>query len=453
MILVGAGWRRCRQPDHAPPSFFCAEPGTHSFHNTARFTTLPTNDTLMTYDTSSAVLDCPSPPATIAAQDTSIHKMDWSPSRDTTKSAKIMIVDDEPINIKVVQKYLQGHGYTNFRTLTDSSIALRVAKDERPDIILLDIMMPEVSGIEILQQVRENALLHRVPVVILTAVGDARIKQKALQLGATDFLTKPVDPSELVLRVGNALVVKAHYDHLEDYSTQLERQVRARTAELMASRRGLVQTLARAAEYRDNETAHHIMRVGRYVGIIARELGISNEIAELLEEASLLHDVGKIGIADAILLKPGKLTDAEYETMRQHCAFGRKIIQQAPDPAWERHGPRSRLDSVEPGNAVAWMIPVAATIAQTHHEHWDGNGYPLRLRGEQIPIEGRITAVADVYDALSSRRPYKEPYPRDKCIEILERGRGSHFDPTVLDAFLRRSDDVMQVQVDLADVD
>ncbi len=405
----------------------------------------------MTYDTSAAVLDSALPLASHGVQDAPVQRMGHKPSRDTTKSAKIMIVDDEPINIKVVQKYLQGHGYTNFRTLTDSTVAVQVARDERPDIILLDIMMPEVSGIEILQHVREDVLLHHVPVVILTAVGDARIKQKALQLGATDFLTKPVDPSELVLRVGNALVVKAHYDHLEDYSTQLERQVRARTAELMASRRGLVQTLARAAEYRDNETAHHIMRVGRYVGIIARELGISPEIAEVLEEASLLHDVGKIGIADAILLKPGKLTDAEYETMRQHCAFGRKIIQQSPDTAWERRGPRSQLDSIDPGNAVAWMIPVAATIAQTHHEHWDGSGYPLGLEGEQIPIEGRITAVADVYDALSSKRPYKEAYSRESCIELLERGRGSHFDPSILDAFLHRSDDVLQVQVDLAD--
>ena len=200
----------------------------------------------MTYDLSSAsVLECPSPTnppglASLALATSDGHEANRKPSRATTKSAKIMIVDDEPINIKVVQKYLQGYGYTNFRTTTDSTAAVQMAQAERPDIVLLDIMMPEVSGIEILQQMRENAGLHRVPVLILTAVGDARIKQKALELGATDFLTKPVDPSELVLRVGNALVVKAHYDHLEGYSVQLERQVRARTAELMASRRGLV---------------------------------------------------------------------------------------------------------------------------------------------------------------------------------------------------------------------
>lgn len=372
-------------------------------------------------------------------------------SRATTMSAKIMIVDDEPVNIKVAQKYLQHHGYINFRTTTDSTLAMDMAVRERPDIILLDIMMPEVSGIEILQQARAHPQLRCVPVVILTAVGDARIKQKALELGATDFLTKPVDPSELVLRVGNTLVVKAHYDHLENYSLQLERQVRARTAELKASRRGLVQTLARAAEYRDSETAHHIMRVGRYVGIIARELGMSEEIVELLEEASLLHDVGKIGIPDAVLLKPAGLTEQEYEIMRQHCTFGRHIIQQSPGSTRHQCETRSQLDLIEPGNATAWLIPVAATIAQTHHERWDGSGYPAGLRGEEIPIEGRITAVADVFDALNSQRPYKSAYPGETCREILERGRGTHFDPAILDAFLRRSDDVLQVQIDLAD--
>ncbi|MCU0960081.1 MAG: response regulator [Pirellulaceae bacterium] len=374
-------------------------------------------------------------------------------SRDTTKCAKIMIVDDEPINIKVVQKYLAGHGYSNFCTTTDATQAVELFHSEQPDIALLDIMMPEVSGIEILQHVRTDRQLAHIPVVILTAVGDARIKRKALELGATDFLTKPVDPSELVLRVGNALMVKAHYDHLANYSVQLERQVRLRTAELMASRRSLVQTLARAAEYRDNETAHHIMRVGRYVGIIARELGMSAEIAELLEEASLLHDVGKIGIADAILLKPGALTCGEFENMKRHCDYGRRIIQQLPEHGQADSSVRSQLEHIEPGNATAWLVPVAASIAQTHHEHWDGTGYPLGLRGEQIPIEGRITAVADVFDALSDRRPYKEPYPFHQCLEMMEELRGTQFDPQVLSAFLRRTDDILQVQIDLADAD
>jgi putative two-component system response regulator len=404
----------------------------------------------MTYlDSTTSVLDAPAmdAPAVCPAKDTSKSR----PSRDTTKSAKIMIVDDEPINIKVVQKYLQGFGYASFVTTSDATGAFDMACKERPDIVLLDIMMPEVSGIEILDQIRATTSLHHVPVVILTAVGDARIKQKALELGATDFLTKPVDPSELVLRVGNALVVKNHYDHLASYSAELERQVKARTAELASSRRELVHTLARAAEYRDNETAHHISRVGRFAGIVANELGLPNELCDLLEEAALLHDVGKIGIPDAILLKPGKLTEDEYETMKQHCAFGHRIIHRSSDNAADHFGTRSQLERVEPGNAPAWLIPVAATIAHTHHERWDGTGYPLGLKGEQIPIEGRITAVADVFDALSSQRPYKEAFPLEKCFELMREGRGTHFDPVVLDAFFRRTDQVLQVQVDLGD--
>jgi putative two-component system response regulator len=374
-------------------------------------------------------------------------------SRDTIKTARIMIVDDEPINVKVVQKHLQGRGYTNFITTTNATLAMEKLRSEHADIILLDIMMPEVSGIEILQQIRSDTQLAHIPAIILTAVGDARIKQRALELGATDFLTKPVDPSELVLRVGNALVAKAHYDYLANYSVQLERQVRARTAELRASRRSLVQTLARAAEYRDNETGHHVSRVGRYVGIIARELGMSEEITELLEEAALLHDVGKIGIPDAILLKSGSLTEEQREAMKQHCSYGRRIIFQSADNLWERRGVRSPLELIEPGNATAWLIPVAATIAQTHHEYWDGSGYPMGLRGEQIPLEGRITAVADVFDALNSQRPYKEAFPFEQCAELMRRERGTHFDPDVLDAFFRRKNDVLQVGIDLADVD
>jgi putative two-component system response regulator len=413
----------------------------------------------MNYDaTCSAVLDYPvavsEGPAVVARPaETPAAEVDRRVSRDTIKTARIMIVDDEPINVKVVQKHLQGRGYTNFITTTDATKAVEKLRSERADIVLLDIMMPEVSGIEILQQVRADAQLAHIPAIILTAVGDARIKQKALELGATDFLTKPVDPSELVLRVGNALVAKAHYDYLADYSVQLERQVRARTAELRASRRGLVQTLARAAEYRDNETGHHVSRVGRYVGIIARELGLSDEIAELLEEAALLHDVGKIGIPDAILLKSDSLTEEQREAMKQHCSFGRRIIFQSTDSLWDRRGVRSLLELIEPGNATAWLIPVAATIAQTHHECWDGTGYPLGLRGDQIPLEGRITAVADVFDALNSQRPYKDAYPFDQCAEIMLCGRGTHFDPNVLEAFFRRQNDVLQVGIDLADVD
>ncbi len=368
------------------------------------------------------------------------------------KTEKIMIVDDEPINVKVVQKYLQSVGYSNFFTLTDSTRALSSIRQTRPDIVLLDIVMPEVSGLEILEHMRDEKLLTRSPVLILTASSDADIKLKALDLGAMDFLAKPVDPSELVTRVRNSLIVQAHQKHLEHQTDVLERLVEQRTAELVASRYELIHCLARAAEYRDNETGKHVLRVGKYVGIIADELGFEANRVKLLELAAPLHDVGKIGISDNILLKPGKLEPSEYDTIKKHCGFGTSILQPMTEHEW--HSVRehtvvggSIMDV--PGSPI---IETAGVIAQTHHEKWDGSGYPLGLAGENIPIEGRITAVADVFDALSSARPYKEAFPLDKCFRILKEGSGTHFDPRVLAAFFARQADIVDIQIEYSDV-
>lgn len=372
-------------------------------------------------------------------------------TQDRTKKARILIVDDEPINVEIVRKYLQSVGYSNLFGGTEANETLATIARIRPELVLLDVMMPGTSGFEILEQMRAHPGSKRIPVIVLTGVCDTRTKKKVFELGANDLLSKPLDPTELVLRVGNALTLKFQYDQLASYSERLELQVRMRTAELAASRRELLQTLARASEFRDTETAHHVMRVGRYVGMIAREIGFSDEVAELLQDAAPLHDVGKIGISDDILLKPGKLTAAEYEQMKQHCQFGCQIIQPSPSGSSSDAIPRSQLNSIQSGNAHAWLIPVAATIAQTHHEHWDGSGYPFGLKGTQIPIEGRITAVADVFDALSNRRPYKPAFPYGKCIEIMEEGRARHFDPDVLDAFWRRQDRIFQIQEELSD--
>ncbi|MCA9266638.1 MAG: response regulator, partial [Planctomycetales bacterium] len=224
------------------------------------------------------------------------------------KASKIMIVDDEEINIRVVQRHLEQAGYRNFVTVAESKCAVDKACLERPDIVLLDVMMPEVDGLQVLHRLRALDETRHVPVVILTASADASTKLEALDIGANEFLTKPVDRVELVLRVRNALMVKVHGDQLANYSEQLEREVRLRTAELEDSRQEVIDCLARAAEYRDGDTGHHVVRVGRYVGIIAREMGFDDEYIDLLEQAAKLHDVGKIGIPDAILLKPGKLT-------------------------------------------------------------------------------------------------------------------------------------------------
>jgi putative two-component system response regulator len=372
-------------------------------------------------------------------------------NRGLTKNAAIMIVDDALTNIKVVRKHLQTVGYENFLTTEDSTAAFDMMRRAQPDLVLLDVMMPQVSGLDILRQMRSDERLCHVPVLILTAATDAKTKVEALELGATDFLAKPVDPNELVPRVRNALIVKAHQDHLSSYSEQLEREVQLRTAELATSRQEVIHCLARAAEYRDDDTGMHVVRVGRYAAVIARELGFSEDHVRLLEQAAQLHDVGKIGIPDSILLKPGKLDPEEFELMQNHCGFGKSIIQ----PLAEKE--RTFLRNHTELGAKIMTVPsspvlmLAARIAQTHHEKWNGTGYPLGLKGEDIPLEGRITAVADVFDALSSKRPYKPPFPREKCFAILEEGRGTHFDPRVLDAFFARSAQIIEVQIDCAD--
>lgn len=363
-----------------------------------------------------------------------------------TTPATIAIVDDEPIIIKVLQKHLREAGYNNFISTSESRDALDLIRQHRPDVIMLDIMMPHITGLNILEVIRGDRSLHHTPVIILSASGDDEMKQCALELGATDFLTKPLKPSELVPRIRNALVIKAHHDHLEEYSKRLEYEVRLRTAELAQSRQEVIHVLAAAAECRDQETGNHVLRVGRYVGIIARQLNFSPARAELIEQAAILHDVGKIGVTDAILLKPGKLDAEEITAMRKHCEYGQRILQFTPS---ESH--RTKSLQAKPRSGQSPILCVAATIAMSHHEKWDGTGYPRGLAGESIPIEGRITAVADVFDALGSRRPYKEPMPLARCFEILEEGRAKHFDPAILDAFFARKEDVVRVAEDLSD--
>ena len=352
----------------------------------------------------------------------------------TLCDARIAIVDDEPINIKVARKYLQGVGYHQFVTTTDSTTAVSMIAGESPDVVLLDIMMPLVSGIDILRAVRADSRLCHIPILILTASTDAQTKLMALESGATDFLAKPVDPNELVPRIRNALIVKAHHDHLARYSEQLEEQVRARTRELEASRLEVIHCLARAGEFRDDATGEHVLRVSRYARIIALELGLSLTDCANIELAAQLHDVGKIGLPDAILLKRGKLTDDEYAVVQRHCEIGSRIVRPNIEDVLSRQGA-----------ITGDILEIAARIALTHHERWDGAGYPRGLAGESIPIEGRIVAVADVFDALRSARSYKSAMSPDEAVAKMNQSRGTHFDPRILDAMLRRLPDMIAV--------
>jgi putative two-component system response regulator len=363
-----------------------------------------------------------------------------------------MIVDDEPFNVLVVRKFLQQAGYTEFVTTSDADAALRLVERHKPDLVILDVVMPQISGLEILQLLRDDPRSEHLPVLILTASIDAATKQRALELGATDFLSKPLDPNDLAPRVRNALVTKLYQDRLARHAEELEDLVRQRTAELVASREEVIHCLARAAEFRDSDTGCHIVRVGRYAGIIARQLGFSTEQVELLELAAQLHDIGKIGIPDAILLKPGALDPDEVAIVQRHCAVARQIIQPLSGAECELLRSHTGLGGKLLNASSSPLLVIAAQIAQSHHERWDGTGYPLGLAGDDIPLEGRITAVADVYDALSSARPYKRAMSREKCFDALRLGRGTHFDPKVLDAFFARSEDIVQVQLELMDV-
>ncbi|MFN9537645.1 MAG: HD domain-containing phosphohydrolase [Planctomycetota bacterium] len=352
------------------------------------------------------------------------------------KQSKIMIIDDEQLVIKVVRRFLQSEGYENFVTLTHSSGAVERIEQEQPDVVLLDVMMPEVSGLDILRERQRVPSLQLTPFIILSGSQDLEVKQEALEHGATDFLGKPVEKIELSLRIKNSLLLKQQYKDLETHAHELEQEVMERTRQLERSREQILQCLARAAEYRDNETGRHVVRVGKYARVVAERLGLPKEFCGQIELAAQLHDLGKIGIPDAILLNPGKLTEEEFAVMKRHCEIGREILD--PFAADEMEALRqNKSDPARlPSNIRSPLLVLAAKIAQTHHEKWDGTGYPLGLKGEQIPIEGRITSVSDVYDALCSVRPYKEGFSVEQALRIMLAERGTRFDPKVLDAFV-----------------
>ncbi|MBL8817480.1 MAG: response regulator [Planctomyces sp.] len=371
--------------------------------------------------------------------------------RAVDKSAKIMIVDDEPLNVMTFRQHLKMEGYENFITTSNAREALQLLRSQSPDVLLLDIRMPQISGLDILRVVGLDPILQHIPVLILTAASDPATRKEALDLGASDFLQKPIDPNELLPRVRNALVIKKHYDLAASEAARLEQQVERRTRQLDATRQQLILCLARAAEHRDNDTGNHVIRVGRYTSLIAKQMGYPEHHLEMLEQAAQLHDVGKIGIPDSILFKPGRLAVDEYEMLKRHCALGKQIIEPISEKEWNILKTHTRIGESMLHVRSSSLLMLAARIAQTHHERWDGTGYPLGLQGEDIPFEARLVAVADVFDALSSRRPYKEPFPRQKCFDIIAKGRGTQFDPAVVDAFFECSEQIIEVQLLLMD--
>jgi putative two-component system response regulator len=330
------------------------------------------------------------------------------------RTARILIIDDQPTNTLLLEGILEEEDYQTFRSITDSRKALPVFLEYQPDLILLDLQMPHLDGFEVMRQLRPRIPSNTFfPILVLTADINPETKRHALAEGATDFLTKPFDATEVILRIRNLLQTRALYLELQNQNQVLDQKVRKRTLELEETQIEILERLALAAEYRDDDTGEHTQRVGQMSAQIAKALSLPETDVELIRRAAPLHDVGKIAIPDAILLKPGKLTPEEFEHMKTHTTLGAKMLSGGRFP----------------------LLQMAEDIALTHHEHWNGKGY-IGLQGESIPIAGRIVAVADVFDALTNERPYKKAWPRHEALEEIQRQSEQQFDPHVVQAFL-----------------
>ena len=360
----------------------------------------------------------------------------------------VLFVDDEVKVLESFRRNLQTAGHSwRLEFISCPKEASDFIELTPPDVVVSDIRMPGISGFQLLEQIQANLRLKDTPVILVTGESDADLKQKALNLGATDLLNKPVRAEEVVARITSALRLRDYQNRLTQQNRELEDAVARRSAELQASRLEIIWRLARAAEFRDEDTGNHVIRVGCYSRMIAEQLGIQKKSIEDLFLAAPLHDIGKIGIPDAVLLKPGKLTDAEWTVMRRHCEIGESILREDTRMRriWERW---SETKCPEESNSALRM---AASIARSHHEKWDGSGYPDGKVAAESPIEARIVAVADVFDALRSRRPYKEPMPIERALQIVRDGRETHFDPDANDAFFDVVEDILRVERELSD--
>jgi putative two-component system response regulator len=343
---------------------------------------------------------------------------------------RILFVDDEPNVLEAFRRALRSQETSWFmRFVASAGEALTHLDDHEVDTIVTDIQMPGMDGFELIRQVREERRRLDIPIIVVTGLGDGTLKRRALNLGATDLLNKPVSREDLIARVQSALLIKSQQDKLKTYSEGLERLVAERTRVLAESRLDILWRLGKAAEYRDEDTGQHIIRVSLYCRALAEALELDAKGTEAIFLTSPLHDVGKIAIPDAILLKPGKLSDLEWTVMKSHCEAGARIL--CDDSMGMKVYRELQGCSDYSRREAAPLLQTAADIALSHHERWDGSGYPKGLSGDSIPLEGRIVALADVYDALSSRRPYKPPMAEAEIIEILRSEAGSHFDPAV----------------------
>jgi len=320
-----------------------------------------------------------------------------------SERARILVVDDEPANLKVIREVLANDYRLSFAK--SGELALQLIENEPPKLILLDIMMPDMSGFEVCKVLKANPKTAHIPVIFVTALSHEQDESEGFALGAVDYITKPISPAIVRARVKNHLSL-------------------VQAEQLQLAHIDLIQRLGRAAEYKDTDTGEHIARMSRYSKVLALAYGMSEYEAEQLKQAAPMHDVGKIGIPDSVLLKPGRLNENEYEHMKQHALIGAKILENSTSP----------------------LLQLAHKLALEHHEKWDGTGYPYGLKGEEISIEGRIVTIADVFDALTSKRPYKKAWSVEESIDLLKDEAGKHFDPQLIDLFIGQIDSIIEIK-------
>jgi putative two-component system response regulator len=333
----------------------------------------------------------------------------------------VLIVDDEPVNIEVLRGTLSDD--YQLKVAINGAIALKVAEIEPiPDLILMDVMMPEMDGYTSCERLKANPLTRSIPVIFVTSRDETEDETRGFKAGAVDYLRKPIVPEIVKSRVRAQLA-------LHSQRKELSRQVRERTVELNETRLEIIRRLGVAGELKDNETGQHVDRVSRYTGLIARKLGLDDETRELMEVIAPMHDIGKIGIPETIINKPGRLDEEERAVIETHPEIGARII----------------------GDKEFKILAYAREVALSHHEKWDGSGYPGGLVGEEIPLIGRIVAITDVFDALSSPRPYKDAWPVEKVWALIEEESGRHFDPKIVRVFIDAADEVDKIRMELSD--
>ena len=341
---------------------------------------------------------------------------------------EILIVDDNPANIEVLSELLTDY---RRRVAIDGPTALRLVEARPPDLILLDVMMPRMDGFEVCRRLKAQPGTAEIPVIFITGLGDERSETLGFEVGGIDYITKPFNAKVVRARVQTQIELKAGRDALRTENSRLEARVEARTAELHAALRTLhksaldtVFRLGLAAEYKDDDTGEHVLRMANYAVAVARALGWKQDVLDLLLHAAPMHDIGKIAVPDCILKKPGPLNESEWDVVRRHPLTGARILS----------------------GSASEVIQLAEVVALTHHEKWNGKGYPQGIAGDAIPLVGRIVAICDVFDALTVRRPYKPPFPLPKALSIIREGVGSHFDPTVAEAFFSAQIEIMAIR-------